>query len=443
MRILVIDDEAAIRDTLGQTLKRLNHEVVSCQDGSSGVLEAEKGVFDLVFLDVKMTGMDGLEVLKQLKVIDPDITVVMITGYPSVDSVLNAFRLGAYDYLAKPFLSQEVRLVLERADYRRRLRFENEQLRRELKAVKGDSFVVSMSPAMKEVNALIEKVAESDSNVLLTGESGTGKEVAARAINALSNRSARELVAVDCSTLAESVLESELFGHVKGAYTGASATRRGLLELADGGTLFLDEIGNLTLRTQAKLLRVLQEGEIKPVGGDTVKKINVRFIAATNSDLRKMVAGGTFREDLYYRLAVFPIELPPLRQRLDDLPSLVRHFVAKYSTKAHKRIDSITPEFMTALTTHSFPGNIRELENIIQRAIIVEDTRDLRHTSLPPYLLKERVPEKTLFPTLDEFERMHIELILTFCNGHKGEAATILGIDRKTLYRKLVKYGLE
>ena len=441
MRALIVDDERSIREGLAKTLRRMGHEVEVCADGASALECFAANDFDLVFLDFKMPGLDGMEVLARMREMDPEVIVVIITGYPSIDNVLKAFRLGAYDYLPKPFSPQEVRITTARAEERRRLRFENEGLRRQLH-VRTGRYVISSSPRMREVNALIEKVAATDTSVLITGESGTGKEVVARMIYELSARKDREFVAVDCSVLAGPLLESELFGHVKGAFTGAHALKRGLFELANGGTFFLDEVGNLSLETQAKLLRVLQEHEIKPVGGLIARKVDVRIIAATNTDLQQAVREGGFREDLYYRLAVFPIQLPPLRERMEDLPELVRHFVGRYAPKVHKRFRAISPGFLSVLAAYNFPGNIRELENIVQRAVLIEDSDVLRPSSLPAYLLKNRPHHRKRFPTLEELERDHITLVLRACDNQRTRAARVLGIDRKTLYRKMKRYGL-
>ena len=443
MKVLIIDDERSIREGLAKTLRRMGHEVTPAENGRQGLEEFERGNFDMVLLDLKMPGIDGMETLRLLKEADPEVIIVMITGYPSVETVLKAFRLGAYDYLPKPFTPQEVRIITARAEERRRLRFENEQLRRQLKAVQGDRFVISKSPAMREVNQHIDKLARTDGNVLLTGESGTGKEVVARMIYSLSPRKDQEFVAVDCSMLAEPLLESELFGHVRGAFTGATSPKRGLFELADGGTFFLDEVGNLSPGTQAKLLRVIQEREIKPVGGTTTRKVDIRLIAATNSNLTRAIQEGTFREDLYYRLAVFPVHLPPLRERSEDIPDLVRLFLKKYSAKNAKHIKDAAPGFLAVLSSYNFPGNVRELENIVQRAVVIEESEVLRPGSLPAYLLKDSPEEsRTRFPSLTELERDHIGLVLRACDFKKAVAAEILGIDRKTLYRKMKQYQL-
>ncbi|MBI5014667.1 MAG: sigma-54-dependent Fis family transcriptional regulator [Deltaproteobacteria bacterium] len=441
MKTLIIDDERSIRDGLTKTLRRLGHDVAATENGRDGLDEFIRGGYDMVLLDLRMPGIDGMDTLVRLRDADPEVVIVIITGYPSIDSVLKAFRLGAYDYLPKPFSPQEVRIVTARAEERRKLRFENEQLRRQLKAVKGDSYVISKSARMREVNALIDKVARTDTNVLITGESGTGKEIVARMIYELSPRRECEFVAVDCSMLAEALLESELFGHVKGAFTGAIAPKRGLFELADGGTFFLDEVGNLSPGTQAKLLRVIQEREIKPVGGVTVRKVDVRLIAATNVDVTRAVQDGTFREDLFYRLSVLPIHLPPLRERPEDIPELARHFVTKHAQKAMKNIREMSSAFVAVLSSYDFPGNIRELENIIQRAVVIEESETLRPSSLPAYLLKNPSEEKKRFPTLIELERDHIALVLRACGERRVQAADVLGIDRKTLYRKLKQFG--
>jgi DNA-binding NtrC family response regulator len=442
VKALIIDDERSIRDGLAKTLRRIGHEAEATENGQLGLEEFGRGGYDMVFLDLRMPGIDGMEALVRLRDLDPEVVIVIITGYPSIETVLKAFRLGAYDYLPKPFSPQEVRIITARAEERRRLRFENEQLRRQLNAAKADRCLISKSPSMRDINGLIEKVARTDGNVLITGESGTGKEVVARMIYELSPRRDREFVAVDCSTLSESLLESELFGHVRGAFTGALSPKRGLFELADGGTFFLDEVGNLSPGTQAKLLRVIQEREIKPVGGVASRKVDVRLIAATNSDLARSLKQGNFREDLYYRLAVFPIHLPPLRERLEDLPELARHFMVKYAQKSVKNIREMSPGFLAVLSSYDFPGNIRELENIVQRAIVLEESGVLRPSSLPAYLLRDQAEEKRRFPTLLELERDHISLVLRACGERKGQASEILGVDRKTLYRKLKQYGL-
>lgn len=442
MKILVIDDEQSIRDGLSMTLTRRRHEVTTASDGLQGLEEFKTGGYDLVFLDMKMPGIDGIETLAQLRAFDPLVEAVIITGYPSIDSVIQAFRQGARDFLPKPFSTQEVRIITNRVEERRRLNLENEKLRRQLKSVTGEDFVRSVSPAMREVDHLIEKVAATNSTVLLTGESGTGKEVAARAITALSDRAGRELVTVDCSTLAETLLESELFGHVKGSFTGAGERKRGLLELADNGTLFLDEVGNLTQSIQAKLLRVVQEGEFKPVGADFVRKVDIRIISATNADLKKAVEAGTFREDLYYRLAVFPIHLPPLRERSEDVPELVNHFARKFAAQAGKKLKGVAPEFHSATLGYEFPGNIRELANIVQRAVILEEGEELTTAGLAPHIAGGCAPTVG-FPTLREIEKEHIRRALVHHAGQKATAAQALGIDRKTLYRKIVEYGLE
>ncbi len=443
MNALIIDDERSIREGLAKTLQRMGHEVTLAENGQQGLEEFARASYEMVLLDLKMPGLDGMETLRLLKEADPEVIIVMITGYPSVETVLKAFRLGAYDYLPKPFTPQEVRIITARAEERRRLRFENEQLRRQLNATQGGGFLISKSPAMREVNQHIDKLARTDSNVLITGESGTGKEVVARMIYSLSPRKDQEFVAVDCSMLAEPLLESELFGHVKGAFTGATAPKRGLFELADGGTFFLDEVGNLSPGTQAKLLRVIQEREIKPVGGTTIRKVDVRLIAATNADLQAAITRGTFREDLYYRLAVFPLHLPRLSERHEDIPELARLFLKKYAAKNAKHIKDVTPGFLAVLSSYNFPGNVRELENIVQRAVVIEESDTLRPGSLPAYLLKDSPEEKVKrFPTLRALERDHIGLVLRVCDSKKAVAAEILGIDRKTLYRKMQQYQL-
>jgi DNA-binding NtrC family response regulator len=445
-RVLIVDDEKVIRDSFNRVLLKEGYAVETVESGRLALERIDKESFDIVLLDLKMPGLDGMETLRELKEKDPDLVPVMITGYPTLESAVAAVKLGAYDYLTKPCNPEELRIVVARAAERRKLIFETEHLRRRLEARGLSERIIGKSKGMQRIMEIISKVAPTESTVLITGESGTGKELVAQAIHQLSPRKEKEFVAVDCNALVESLLESELFGHVKGSFTGAVSTKHGLLELANGGTFFFDEVGNLTLNTQSKLLRVIQERELKPVGGNQRVRVDVRIIAATNQNLMEAIAGKTFREDLFYRLSVVPIHLPPLRERKEDLPLLVQHFIQRYNRKRKKPIDGITPAAMELLMKHNWPGNVRELENTIERAMILEDGKTMTPQSLP-WLFPAEPPDKSIaiskkLISLEEVERAHIAFVLTQTAGHKSRAAKILGIDRKTLYHKVTKYRL-
>jgi len=397
-----------------------------------------------------MPGIGGIETLRKLKEMDPGVTILIITGYPSIDTAVKAIKLGAYDYITKPFTPNVFRIAINRAIERKSLVTENLHLRRQLKAKNEAELIVGQSESMRNIYELVRRTAPTDSTVLITGESGTGKELVAKAIHNYSLRQEKEFVAVDCTALVETLLESELFGHVKGSFTGAIHAKYGSFELANGGTFFFDEIGNLSLDIQAKLLRVIQEKEIKPVGGERTIKIDVRIIAATNQDLKQAIARKTFREDLYYRLNVVPIHTPSLRERKEDVPLLVSHFVKKYNKKRKVSITNIEPETMKLLMSYDWPGNVRELENAIERALILEDGDTLLPRCFPWLGGQKQV--KAVFSdqnsghticTLEEMEKQHIKRVLHETGGHRGQAATLLGIDRKTLYKKIKKYGLD
>jgi len=415
----------------------------------SGRLALEKAVEeppDVVLLDLKMPGIDGMETLRQLREKDPDVVSIMITGYPTIESAVKAVKLGAYDYLSKPCSPEELRIVVARAAERRKLAFENEKLRRQLEGSMIPELVIGESRAMGRVMEIVRKVAPTESTALITGESGTGKELIAKAIHRLSSRKENEFIPIDCNALVENLLESELFGHVKGSFTGAISTKHGLFELANGGTFFFDEVANLTLNTQSKLLRMIQEREVKPVGGNQRIRVNVRIIAATNQNLMDAVAQKTFREDLFYRLSVVPIHLPPLRERKEDIPLLVQHFIQKYKRKRKRPLIGVDPAAMERLVKYHWPGNARELENTIERAIILEEGELITPKSLPGLFFIEP-PEKIAviskkLMSLEDVEREHITFVLKQTAGHKCRAAKILGIDRKTLYQKLQKYRL-
>ncbi|MDY7032779.1 MAG: sigma-54 dependent transcriptional regulator [Thermodesulfobacteriota bacterium] len=444
-RILVVDDEQIMRDSCHRVLSKEKYEVTTVSSGEAGIRLTKETSFDLILLDLKMPGMDGMEALKFFKEQDPEVVVIMITGYPDVETAVKAMKLGVYDYLSKPFTPQELRLVVERALEKRALSFENEYFRQQMSVRNQSDQIIGHSKPMQRIYEMIRKIAPTDSTVLVIGESGTGKELIAKAIHVHSLRGDKEFVAVDCGALVETLLESELFGHVKGSFTGATQTKHGSLELANGGTFFFDEVANLSLNMQSKLLRVIQEREIKPVGSERKIPIDVRIIAATNQDLRNAIKEKIFREDLYYRLSVFPIHLPPLRERNEDIPSLVEHFVKKHNKRRKKLAITIADETMDRLIGYVWPGNIRELENTIERALILTDDGMILPRDLPWYIReqdgKDVLPRELV--SLKEVEKYYIRHVLGKMNGNKSKTAQVLGIDRKTLYQKIKQYSLE
>jgi len=444
--ILVIDDEEAMRDSCRQTLSRDGNKVETAQDGSKGLALLEKKSFDVVILDLKMPGLSGMEVLKKIKEDDSDVMVIVITGYATVESAVEAMKRGAYDFIPKPFTPDSLRLIVRRALDRRELALENVLLRGELKASFGPDVIIGQSKLMKEVEQLVRKVGPTDTTVLISGESGTGKELVARALHRHSSRKDRPFVAVDCGSLVENLFESELFGHIKGSFTGAITTKYGRFELANGGTLFFDEIGNIGINIQTKLLRVLQEREITKVGSNQVIKVDVRIVAATNKDLQQGVKAGTFREELFYRLSVVPIALPSLRERRDDISLLANYFLSKYNKKRGKDIRAISEQAMKALVEYDWPGNIRELENAIERAVVLSKDDIIKPADLSYYKLSTKSTSNSEVgwtKSLIDMEKEHITKTLRMFTGHKGKAAKSLGIDRKTLRSKLKKYGIE
>ncbi len=444
--ILVVDDEATMRDSCRQALSRDGNRVEVAEDGLKGLAMLAKESFGLIILDLKMPGLSGMEVLKEIKDSDPEAMVIVITGYATVEFAVEAMKRGAYDFIPKPFTPDSLRVIVKRALDKRTLALENVLLRDELKASLGPDVILGRSKMMKAVEKLVQKVGPTDTTVLITGESGTGKELIARAIHRYSSRTDKPFVAVDCGSLVENLFESELFGHVKGSFTGAIATKYGRFELANGGTLFFDEIGNVSTNIQTKLLRVLQEREITKVGSSQIVKIDVRIIAATNRDLQKTVKAGTFREDLFYRLSVVPITLPPLRQRRNDIPLLANHFLSKYNKKRGKNIKAISARAMKALVEYDWPGNVRELENAIERAVVLTEDDMIKPSDLLYYGLTAQAPSKSdagQAQRLIDVEKKHIARTLKIFNGHKGKTAESLGIDRKTLRVKLKRYGIE
>jgi DNA-binding NtrC family response regulator len=444
-RILVVDDEEQMRDLLAKVLERKGFQASVCGDGTEALAFLEKEPVDLVVTDVRMPGLGGMEALRAVKELNPDIVVIIMTAFGSIDQAVQAVKEGAYDYINKPFKIDEMLLTIEKALDERRLRHEVSTLRQELHTRYHFENLIGKSRPMQEVFGLIEQVAGSRSTVMVYGKSGTGKELVAKAVHYNSQRSTKNFVAVNCAAIPAELLESELFGHEKGSFTGAIATKVGKFELATSGTLFLDEVGSMRLDLQAKILRALQEREVERVGGSRTIKIDVRVIAATNRDLKKAVEEGTFREDLYYRLNVVPITLPDLKDRPEDIPLLANHFVQKFGQESNSGIREISKEAMAILISHTWPGNVRELENVIERAATLGRGPAVQPSDLPPHLAGGTNPlERALAKeaTLEDLEKDYIAMILRRTKGHQIRAASILGIDRRTLYRKIRRYGL-
>ncbi|NOZ25784.1 MAG: sigma-54-dependent Fis family transcriptional regulator [Nitrospirae bacterium] len=393
-RVLIVDDEEIVRESCRRLLQPRGYRVAEAVDAGSALRLMETMSFDLVLSDLKLPDTNGIDLLKEIKESHPETEVILVTGYGTVSTAVEAMKLGAYDYIEKPFRPDELVSLAGKAVEKKRLREENLRLRKEL-SVKYIKNIVGTSKAIERVFRLIASVAPTASTVLITGESGTGKELVARAVHYNSPRRDRPFVVVDCGTLAGDLIESELFGYKKGAFTGAVTDKKGLIEEADGGTLFLDEIGNLPLALQSKLLRVLQEKEYRPVGDKKAARVDTRFITATNKDLTAMVKEGTFREDLFYRLAIFPIHVPPLRDRMEDIPLLAYHFLRKYSAELGREVTSISAEAMRVLTSHGWPGNVRELENTIQRAILLAEGSTVTPETLGFLTLSRTEPPRT------------------------------------------------
>ena len=440
-RVLVVDDEEIVRESLSGWLAKDGYTLDTAPDGPSALEKLKSERWSILLVDLKMPGMDGLHVLEAAKTIQPDLAVVIMTAYATVETAVEAMKLGAYDYLVKPFDPEELSLMMVKIVAQQQLVRENVLLRKVLKRDFHFRDLISKSPAMQRVFDLARSAARSQSTVLILGESGTGKELLARAIHAESPRREEPFVAVSCAALTETLLESELFGHEKGSFTGALTRRKGKFESAHGGTLFLDEIGDISPKLQLDLLRVLEERKFFRVGGSEPVEVDVRIIAATNRDLKKSAEEGTFREDLYYRLNVIPILLPPLRDRREDIPLLIDHFLERLNLEMTHRVDSVSPESLAALMRHAWPGNVRELRNVLERGMVVAKGSLI----LPEDLGLEPVnprPAADVTLSLDEVEHRHIEAVLHHVGGNVTQAARTLDIDRVTLYNKIRKYGL-
>lgn len=448
-KILIVDDDTAHLLMLRTLLKSFGHEVESATDGEDAITMVKEKPFDLILMDVRMAHIGGIEALRQIKECNPAIPVIIMTAYSSVDTAVEAMKLGAYDYLTKPLNFEELKIILDRAMDHLRLTLENRSLKEKIAAETSLAGIIGSSLAMKKVLDMARIVAPTEATVLITGESGTGKELFAKAIHVNSERAKGPLVTVNCAALTETLLESELFGHEKGTFTGADRQRNGRFMQADTGTIFLDEVGEIPLQMQAKILRTIQEREIQRLGSDEVLHVDVRIIAATNRNLEDDVKVGKFREDLYYRLNVMNIHIPPLRERVEDIPLLAHHFLEKYVQKNRKDLKGFTPAAMDMLTRAKWSGNVRELENVIERAVILAVSPYLSEKDLPPSMSVESQTSNGNRPvfdlggkSLEEIENQAIFETLEQTQGNKSEAAKLLNITRTTLNSKLKKYNL-
>ncbi|MEE4310926.1 MAG: sigma-54 dependent transcriptional regulator [candidate division KSB1 bacterium] len=444
--ILVADDEEIIRTGIQQILVKDGHKLFLAMDGIEALKKASECHIDIAFVDLKMPKKNGLEVLNEIKIKSPSTEVVIITGYATVETAVDAMKNGAYDYISKPFTPNTIRLVLQKIQEKHTLLTDSVKQDITLEFNDSHDVIVGSSVRMLQTYELIHKVAPTDSTILITGESGTGKELIAKAIHHNSLRRGKPFLTVDCGSLVETLFESELFGHIKGSFTGAVATKHGSFELAHKGSFFFDEISNISLSIQAKILRAIQEKEIKRVGATETIKVDVRVIAATNEDLRSLVEQGTFREDLFYRLSVIPIHLPPLRERKDDIIALTTHFLQKYNKRRDRNIRGISDRVRNLLLNYQWPGNVRELENVMERAVVIEDSDQITFSSLPGHIKNEEMNtrgfEASVRP-LEEIEMDYISKALKMTNWNRSKTARLLGIDRKTLYDKIKKYNIQ
>ncbi|HTY38723.1 MAG TPA: sigma-54 dependent transcriptional regulator [Bacteroidota bacterium] len=439
--ILVVDDEQSVRDSLSKWFKEDGYDVATAGGAAEALQQVQTQKWDVLLLDIQMPGMDGMELQQRIKELDSGATIIFITAHGSVETAVKALKAGAFDYVTKPVDPDYLSHLVTNAMQARSLAKENLKLKEQITEFSRTDDIVGDSAQIQKVYDLIQTVAKTDTTVMIRGESGTGKELIARAIHSNSPRRYFPIVAVNCGAMAEGILESELFGHERGAFTGAQYRRKGKLELADGGTLFLDEIGNIDMKTQMDLLRVIETKQFTRVGGNDVIRVDFRVICATNKDLEKAVADGTFREDLYYRLNVFTVFIPPLRERKGDIPLLANYFVQKYSRAMGKQITAISPEAMDTIVRYNWPGNVRELENAVERAMVVGKPPAIRPEDLP-YQLTER---NHVLPSgsIAAVEKAHIASVLDQNRWNISRSAEVLQIDRVTLYNKIEKYGLK
>ena len=446
--ILVVDDEESMCKFMEIMLKKEGYAVTTSQDAHSALQRIKTEKYDLVIADLMMPQMSGLELLSQVKSMDQGVDFIVMTAFASVDSAIEALKKGAFDYITKPFKVDEIKIAVKKSLEQKSIARENILLKRELQSEFDSNRLIGNSPEIVKLKKMAEKIAKSDSTVLIEGESGTGKELIARAIHYHSQRSGQPFITINCAALPENLLESELFGHVKGSFTGAIKDKDGLFMVADGGTFFLDEVGMTSLSIQAKLLRVLEEKEITPVGGTVPLKVDVRLIAATNANLEQEVKQGNFRTDLYYRLHVIPITLPTLRERRDDIKLLSSYFVKKYCQKMQMEEKVISDDTMERLLTYKWPGNVRELENAVEHAVLLSRGNQIDLADLPKKIQEDEkfnlvTEEKPAVPALETIEKAYIFWVLSQTGWQKGKAASILGIDSSTLYRKIEKYKLK
>ncbi len=439
IKILVVDDEKIVRDSLYNWFTQEGYSVKTASDAYEALKILQEEAFHIALVDIKMPKMDGLTLLKKIKEIDENLVIIIITAYPSVDSAVDALKHGAFDYLVKPIDPDQLDHIIRNAVSQKMLIDENVRLKRELERAYEIEGIVGESSQIKEVIKLVKQVAPTDVPVLIIGESGTGKELVARAIHMMSKRKYFPFVAINIGALPEGLQESELFGHEKGAFTGAIYRRKGKIEIADGGTLFIDEVATMSIKTQIDLLRVLETKRFTRIGGNTEIEVDFRLICATNKDLEEEVKKGNFREDLFFRINVFPIKLPPLRERKSDIPLLVMHFIEKYNKKMNKNFKGVTDEAMEILQKYNWPGNVRELENAIERAMVVGKEPLITAEDLPIKLKEENFEE---IGSLEEMEKKYIIKVLKKTNWNISQASEILKIDRKTLYNKMKKYGI-
>jgi DNA-binding NtrC family response regulator len=451
--IHIIDDEPVIHDVLAQLLTSEGYEVEISSSGEEALEKFPSQSFDVILLDLLMPGLDGIETLRRIKRIDPAATVIIITAYGSVESAISAMKIGALDYVQKPFKHDDLLVVLEKALERKRLQDENLRLKDELRQRFSFSSIIGKSQAMKGVFDLIKAAAPTRSTILLQGESGTGKELVARAIHVNSNRSEAPFITVNSGSLPPDLLESHLFGHVKGAFTGAVALKKGLFEAADKGTIFFDEISSISLETQAKLLRVMQEKEFMRLGGTQTIKVDVRILAATNTDIEELIEQKAFRKDLFYRLNVIKIEIPPLRDRKEDIPLLVKHFAEVYARENQKDVQGVSEDVLEILDAHSWPGNVRELENLIERAVVLSRSKVITRDSLPPFLLGREAAiddgpvaaeeSLDLRERTQAFQKKVILAALKKTRGVQNKAASLLGVKATTLNEMIKRLGID
>ncbi len=445
-KILIVDDEAVMRNTMSDWLGEKGYSVVSVCSGMEAIEKVKTESFNVAFVDMKMPGLDGIEVLRAVKRINPDTSVIIMTAYATIETAIRAMQEGAYNYLVKPFSLDEAELIVKAIIKYQELVAENILLRQQLEERYSLKNIIGKSRYMKEVFELVENIADSNSTVLIQGASGTGKEVIARLIHLKSLRRDKPFIAANCAAIPGELLESELFGHEKGAFTGAIYDKKGRFELANGGTLFLDEVGEMSLNAQVHLLRVLQEREFRRVGGTELIKIDTRIITSSNKKLEQAVKEGTFREDLFYRLNVITIYLPELRERKEDIPLLINHFLTKYGIESGRGEKSVSPEALVLLKKYNWPGNIRELENVIEKLVILCKDKVIRPEDLPQNIKKEPKGELSIFipdKRLEDIEKQYIYEVLKDNDWNKSKSAKILGIERMTLYKKINKYKLK